>query len=439
MTETDPARGALTPPTRLLAILILVYVVSLVDRSIIGILATSIKADLALDDTQLGLLGGFAFVALYATVGVPVAWLADRRSRVAIISVSVAAWSICTSLCGLARNYAELFIARMGVGIGEAGGIAPSYSLIADHFPQHQRARALAIFTIGSAIGFAIGILAGGWIAANSDWRVAFVVTGLIGLPVAALVRFGIREPVRGGFDGIAAQAPPPAWRAIVSALARNRTFWLLTAGATLSNVSVNGLFFWLPSYFQRNLGLTLFETSWFYGTLVLVGGIAGMTIGGMLGDRLGRRSLRPFVLIPAISFLLSAPLYALALFTSNLWLAWFFFLLPQALAFFYPGPMLTALNHVVPPNMRATASAIFLMIAHLFGTGLGTAFIGIVSDAMAADMGSEGLRYALLLAVAANVLAAFAFAAAALTIKRDWRGRHPGDEEEAAAAAAGG
>lgn len=435
MTASDPPSIRLTPPWRVLFILVLVYVVSLIDRSIIGILAKPIQADLQLDDTQLGLLGGFAFVVLYATLGVPIAWLADRRSRVLIISISVAVWSLCTSLCGLSRDFSQLFFARMGVGVGEAGGIAPSYSLIADHFPQERRARALAIFTIGSPIGFALGILFGGWIAANSDWRLAFIVTGLLGLPVAALVRFGITEPQRGGLDGAAAGAPAPTVQAVAASLIRNRTFWLLTAGATLSNVSVNGLFFWLPSFFQRSLGLDLVDTSWFYGSLVLVGGVAGIAGGGLLGDRMGRQSLKAFVLIPAVSFLMSSPLYALALFAPTLSLAWLLFVIPQALSFVYPGPMLTALNHIVPPNTRATASALFLMIAHLLGTGLGTAFIGFASDSLSMTYGADGLRYALLLAVGTNVLAAVAFAAAGQTIRKDWRGEHPRPNKASAGA----
>lgn len=417
-----------TAPRLVLAILVLVYVLNLVDRLIIGILAVPIKADLGLTDTQLGLLGGFAFAIFYAVFGLPIAWLADRWSRVNIVALAVAVWSGFTALCGLAGSFWHLFLARVGVGIGEAGGIAPSYSLITDIFPPAQRARALAIFSFGSPIGSALGILFGGWVATHLDWRYAFILIGLAGLPVAILVKFAIRAPTRGGSEGSAPGegALPPRVAEVARTLARKPSFWWLSAAGALSNLPIYGLLFWLPSFFGRSYDMDLVEVSRFYGSIVLVGGVSGMWMGGWLGDRFGSRSKAGYALIPALSLLVSAPFYAAALFAPTIELAWIMFVVPQALAFFYPGPMLTAVQSIVPPTMRATTSAAFLFIANMIGTGLGTVLLGWLSDCMTAAYGQEALRYAILYCLIFYPLAALAFAAAARRLAQDWHAAAP-------------
>lgn len=409
-------------PGFILSILVLVYVFNLVDRLIISILAPPIQTEFQLSDTQLGLLGGIAFALLYATLGVPIAWLADRYSRVKIISTAVAVWSAFTALCGLAQNFWQLFLARMGVGVGEAGGIAPSYSLITDYFRPDQRARALAIFTIGSPIGSCLGIVFGGWIAVHMDWRAAFVIIGLAGLPLAALVRIGITEPPRGGLDQPGpSQVPSPPFRQIVRTLTRTPSFWLISLGGAFSNIPIYGLLFWLPSYFQRTYEMDLAQVSVFYGTIILVGGIVGMWIGGWLGDRLGGRNRSAYCIIPAVTFLLAAPFYGLALFAPSIYVAWFLFVVPQSLAFFYAGPMLTAVQHIVAPSMRATASASFLFVANIIGTGFGTVFVGWVSDTTTSRLGDDGLRFGILCALAFYIVAAVLFAFAAKRLPKDW------------------
>src|SRR5215218_7448532 len=205
------ADGKSTAGRGVLLILLLAYIFNFVDRQIIGILAVPIKHDLGLSNTQLGLMGGLAFALFYSGLAIPIAWLADRKSRVGIIAFSIALWSLFTAACGLAQNFWQLFLARMGVGIGEAGGVAPSYALISDFFPPARRARALAFFSLGIPIGSALGVFFGGWIASHLDWRSAFIIVGLAGLPAALLVRFGIREPVRGSHDAAEAEAGQPA------------------------------------------------------------------------------------------------------------------------------------------------------------------------------------------------------------------------------------
>src|SRR5688572_25084849 len=219
--------------SRVLFILLLAYIFNFIDRQIIGVLAVPIKADLGLSDRQLGLMGGIAFALFYSGLAIPIAWLADRKNRVNIIAVSVALWSLCTAACGLAQNFWHLFLARMGVGIGEAGGVAPSYALISDYFPPARRARALAFFSLGIPIGSALGVFFGGWLATHLDWRSAFFIVGLAGLPAALLVKLAIREPVRGGFDtkdGSASEDAPP-FPAVAATLFGKPSFWLLSFG----------------------------------------------------------------------------------------------------------------------------------------------------------------------------------------------------------------
>lgn len=437
----NEGKSGTTLTTRVLLILLLAYIFNFIDRQIIGILAVPIKAELELSDTQLGLMGGLAFALLYTGLGIPIAWLADRWSRVNIIATAVAVWSGFTVMCGFAQNFWYLFLARMGVGVGEAGGVAPSYSLIADYFPPERRARALAIFSFGIPIGSALGIFFGGWIATNIDWRAAFIIVGLVGLPVAALVKFGIKEPIRGGYDRAVGVSPDPApsFGVVAGTLARKPSFWLLSFGAASSSILGYGLVFWLPSFFLRSFDLNLVQVSWFYGSIILIGGLGGIWLGGWLGDRFASRGPGSYAVVPAISFLIAAPAYALGMLAPSLTLAWFLFLIPQALAFLWAGPILTAIQHIVPPGMRATASASFLFINNLVGIGFGTLFLGMMADRMAARLGDEALRYSILYGLVFYLVAALLFGIAALRLSRDWHDNAaPAPREENDAAAVG-
>ncbi|MDP8912896.1 MAG: MFS transporter [Pseudomonadota bacterium] len=421
MTGGAAALGS-TGGGKVLAVLLLAYVFNFIDRQIIGILAVPIKSDLRLSDSQLGLMGGLAFALFYTGLGIPIAWLADRKSRVTIIGVSVAVWSAFTALCGVAQNFWQLFLARMGVGIGEAGGVAPSYSLVSDYFPPERRARALAIFSFGIPVGSALGIFFGGWIAMHVDWRSAFIIVGLAGLPVAALVKFGLRDPVRGGFDsGAGAGDVAPPFSTAARTLAAKPSFWLLSFGAASGSILGYGLIFWLPSFFARSFGLELGQVSLFYGSIVLIGGVAGTWLGGWLGDRVGKANPGAYALIPAICFLLAAPAYAAGLFAPSRELAWFLFLIPQMLGLAWLGPIIAAVQHIVPPNMRATASAGFLFINNLIGIGFGTWFVGRMSDQMTAAYGQDSLRYSILYTLGFYLLSSALYFLAARRLGRDW------------------
>ncbi|MDB5667422.1 MAG: transporter [Alphaproteobacteria bacterium] len=412
-----------TPGGRVLWILLVAYIFNFIDRQIIGVLAIPIKAELQLTDTQLSLMGGIAFALFYSGIAIPVAWLADRKNRVNIIASSVALWSAFTALCGFAQNFWHLFLARMGVGIGEAGGVAPSYALVSDFFPKERRARALALFSLGIPIGSALGVFFGGWIASNLDWRSAFLIVGLAGLPAALLVKVGIKEPVRGGFDTVDGQAsePAPPFGIVAARLARTPSFWLLSFGAASGSILGYGLIFWLPSFFSRSFDLELIQVSWFYGSIVLVGGVAGTWLGGWLGDRIGPDRPGSYALIPAVCFLISAPVFAVGLFAPNLTVGWILFAIGQMLALAWLGPVIAAVQHIVPPNMRATASASFLFINNLIGIGFGIFFLGFMSDSMTAAYGEDALRYSILYGLAFYLLSSLLYFLAAKRLAKDW------------------
>jgi predicted MFS family arabinose efflux permease len=398
-----------------LSVLILAYTFNFLDRQILGILAGPIKQELGLTDGQLGLMGGLAFALFYTGLGVPIAALADRSSRTWIMTGALTLWSGFTALCGFAGGFWQLFLCRMGVGVGEAGGVAPAYSLISDYFPKEQRARALAAYSFGIPIGSALGILFGGLIAHAIDWRAAFIVVGLAGVALAPIFRLVVKEPPRE-----VAATPTPA-KGAVRALLAKPSFWLISLGAAASSVCGYGVAFWLPSFFERSLGMGLVDRSLFLGSMTLVGGVLGVWTGGVLGDRLGRARPAAYVLVPAAAFLLALPCFVLAVQAQSLVLAFFLFLIPTALNLVWLGPVITAVQHLAPPAQRSTASACFLFVNNLIGLGLGTWYFGAVSDALTPRFGDEALRYAIYSGLGFYVVSAALFALAARGLKRDW------------------
>jgi predicted MFS family arabinose efflux permease len=410
MTKHSPYRFVV------LAMLLLVYTFNFVDRQILGILAGPIKAELGLSDTQLGLLGGIAFGALYSTLGVPLALLADRTSRTWVITGSLAVWSGFTALCGLAGSFWQLFAARLGVGVGEAGGVAPSYALIADYFPPRERARALAAYSLGIPLGAALGVMLGGYVASRVDWRTAFIVVGLAGVVIAPFFRLIVREPAPAAKSS---ETTPVS--AVFRLLAAKPAFWLLAFGAASSSMLGYGLAFWFPQLLQRSFGLDLIGTAQFYGGVLLIGGTIGVLAGGLLADRLGARDRAYYARLPALAFLIAVPLFAAGILSGSVGLAFALFLVPQALAYVWLGPVITAVQHLVPAQMRATASASFLLINNLVGIGGGTFVLGALSDALTGSYGTDALKYAMLASLGFYLIAALLMALAAKPLRKDW------------------
>lgn len=412
--ETREGRGT---GTRVLLLLLFAYIINFIDRNVVGVLAIPIRAEFHLSDTTLSWLG-VAFGVFYAAIAIPIAWVADRRSRVNVIAVAIALWSLFTAACGVVQSYTQLIVARMGVAVGEAGGIAPSYSLISDYYPRGQRARALAVYSLGIPIGSALGLFFGGWLAEHLSWRSAFAIVGLPGLLAALLIKAFVREPRRGRFDAVSA-APAPAGEAI-AALLRNRSFWLLSFAAASNSITGYGLLFWLPSFFNRTFGLSVEQAGWFYGSIVFVGGIGGIWLGGWLGDKAGASRPAAYALIPAVCFLIAVPLFAVGLFTAPLWLAWLLFALGQVVSLAWLGPVIAAIQHIVVPSLRATASASFLFINNLIGIAFGIFSFGWFSDLMKAAHGADSLQYSILYGLGFYLLAAGLYFAASTRLKDD-------------------
>ncbi|MCC6244696.1 MAG: MFS transporter [Gemmatimonadaceae bacterium] len=405
--------------------LLLAYTFNFLDRQILGILKEPIKQELGLTDTQLGLMGGIAFASLYSTLGVPIAWLADRVSRTWIMSTALALWSGFTVACGLATGFWSLFLCRVGVGIGEAGGVAPAYSLISDYFPKAQRARALAVYSFGIPLGSALGLLFGGLMAAYVDWRWAFITVGAAGVLLAPIFKAVVKDPVRGGMDGgvtTTAQVAP-AFATVIATVLPKPSFWLLALGAACSSICGYGIAFWLPSFFIRSLGLTLAQTSIFYSAINFLGGVAGIWLGGWMGDRFGTKNRAAYALAPAVCFLVAIPCLFIAMNTTSLVWAFLVFLVPTGLNLAWLGPIVTAVQHLAPASMRTTTSALFLLINNLLGIAVGLWFFGFLSDKLAPTYGAESMRYAIYWGLGFYALSALLLIVASRRLPRDWVG----------------
>lgn len=438
-TSTTPAPDARYRYV-VLAMLILVYTLNFLDRQILGILAKPIKDEFGLTDGQFGLMSGLAFALLYTTLAIPIAWLADRFSRVWIMTTALTLWSGFTALCGFAGGFSALFLARMGVGIGEAGGVAPAYSMLADYFPKSQRARALAAYAFGIPLGTAAGTLVGGLLAVHFGWRTAFIVVGAIGVLLAPVFRLIVRDPRRGGADmavgdTTTVQAPAAPLGEVVRVLARKPSFWLLSFGAASSSVCGYGVALWLPSFFMRSLGLTLRETAWYYSGIAFFGGLMGIWLGGAVADRLGAKSKGGYPLTPAVAFLISVPCFLLAMNSGSLVaglggqgggvaalaLAFAIFLIPTGLNLAWLGPITAAVQHLAPAPMRTTASALFLLINNLLGIAVGTYYFGLVSDLLKPAFGQESLRWSIYTGMGFYLVAALLFFLASRRLAKDW------------------
>lgn len=411
VTQPRPTRSA----SLVLTLLLLAYILNFLDRQILGILAQPIKATLHLSDAQFGALGGTAFALLYSVLGIPLAMLADRTSRSAVVAGSLAVWSGFTALCGTATGFWQLFLYRVGVGVGEAGGVAPSYALIADYFPPERRARALAIFSLGVPIGLGGGAFIGAHLAALFGWRAAFVIMGALGIILAPVLRLVVRDLPRA----------PAATRTpvleVFPIVARKPAFWLLAFGASASSLCGYGLALWTPSILMRSFNLDLIQAGNYMASLVVIGGCAGVFAGGWFADRLGRSDHGWYAKLPAIAWLITAPTFVAGFFAPNLWLAWILLIIPNALNILWLGPIVTAVQHLVPARMRATASASFLLINNLVGLGVGPWLIGRISDSLKTTYGVDALRNAAAACTAFYLLAALLTLIAVKSLRKCW------------------
>ena len=379
------------------ASLCVVYTFNFLDRQFLSILAEPVKHELLLSDTQLGMLTGLMFALFYTMFGIPVSALADRFNRVRIVSIACGLWSAFTGACGLATGFVSLAIARMGVGVGEAGGAAPSYSIISDYFAPQERGVGLAIFSLGVPIGTMLGAASGGWIAAHYGWRAAFVTLGAAGLVLAPLIPLLVREPERGRLDLPRSDQLPASVVTTIKVFVRSPTLVLTALAAGLTAVLIYGLLSWMPAYLIRDLGMSLSQIASSYSVVAGVTIGIGTLVGGYVVDAVAPR--RPFLyaLLPGTAVLLGLPfLFGLA--QAQSWpVALLFMAGPYVLLNCYLAPALTVIQNGVAPNQRAAAGAIFLFVLNIIGLGCGPLLIGMASDHFAPVHGTHALRMALL------------------------------------------
>jgi MFS family permease len=404
-----------------LGLLCVVYVVNFVDRQVLAILLQSIKRDLQLSDLQLGLLSGTAFGLFYATLGIPIARLADRFSRKGVIAVCVAIWSGMTALCGTASGFATLLLYRVGVGVGEAGGSPPAHSLISDYYPPEKRATALGIFSLGVPLGILVGFLAGGWLDQALGWRRAFVVVGLPGLAVAALVALTLREPRRGLSEGLASDsANAPTAGQVIGFLWRLRSFRHVSMGSALYAFVGYSVTNWAPSFLARSHDMQQGDIGTVLALIIGIGGGAGIYLGGVLADRLSVGNPLGRVRVPAVAQLLSFPFGLVIYTTDDTTLALVLFTIPAFLGLMYQGPAFAVTQSLATPKMRATASAVLLFVINIIGLAVGPAVTGALSDALEPSFGEDSLRYALLGVSLMLVWSAFHFHRAGRSLVAD-------------------
>jgi predicted MFS family arabinose efflux permease len=390
-----------------LGVLFLVYVFNFVDRQVLSILVGPIKRDLGVSDTWMGVLGGLAFALFYTLAGIPIARWADTGSRRTVITFSLTLWSAMTALSGLAQGFASLAAARIGVGIGEAGGTPPSHSLLSDYFPPRRRATALALYANGIYVGSGLGFIAGGAIVSHFDWRTAFWVVGLAGLPLAVLVRATVRELPRGASEGPGGVGEPPGFTQTFRALFAQRAFLWLVIGACFQAISGYAILFWAAEFFARVHELERARIGLWLGLAVMLGGCSGVSIGGWLADRLAARDPAWSMRLPAIVSLAGLPFAAGFVLLGDPRLALASFVPFYTISNMYVGPLWSTAQGVARPDTRAMASAILLFLLNLVGLGLGPVLIGVVNDQLAALQGNQAIRTSLLFVALAGGLAA--------------------------------
>lgn len=359
-----------------------VYVVNFLDRSLLGILAKPIQDSLHITDGQLGLIGGLYFAFFYCFIAIPVGWLADRTNRVTVLSIACAVWSAATSFCGLASNYSQLVLARMLVGVGEAGGVPPSYALITDYYPPGRRGLAFGIYNLGPPIGVALGIAFGASIAAAFDWRVAFIAIGAIGIVAAVAVRLIVREPPRGTFDAVDATSVEKAgfWETMRMFFSQP-TLVLAAVGSGATQFITYGLGNFTSLFLMREKGMSLEEVAVWYALVAGLGMSAGMLISGRAIDYFVNRSKAYYGLIPAISLVIAIPLYLGFVWAPEWELALIFLVGVMALNYFYLSSSVALVQEEVRPNQRVMAGALLLLVMNFIGLGLGPTYVGAASD----------------------------------------------------------
>jgi predicted MFS family arabinose efflux permease len=404
-----------------LGILALVYAVNIADRFVVSALIEPIKQELHLSDTAIGFLTGTALAIFYTGMGIPLGLIADRVDRRKLIALSLGIWSLMTALSGMAANFAQLLLARIGVGIGEAGGTPASQSLLSDVFPRSQLVLANTVFTLGAAAGSMLGSVAGGNIAEAFGWRAAFLALGLPGVGLALIVRFTMREPPRGGGPSASSIAGTPL-RETLRFIRGQRSLIHVLAGATVITYWGWGLLWWTPAFFSRTHHLSTGQAGTLVGTVSGVGGAAGIIGGGLLIHLLARRDLRWQVWVVGAATLFGTLASVVLYSTGSLSMATLALWMFVPVAYLNIGPILSLTQSLVRPRMRGLTCALLLFGANVANLALAPQLIGILSDQLAQRFGAgnESLRWALLINTSTGAWAAYHFWAAGRRIRTD-------------------
>jgi len=417
-----------------LFILFIVYGLSYVDRQILSILMEPIRKEFDFGDTELGLLSGVAFAIFYATLGIPIARFADRHSRVNIIAMSLVVWSVATAITGRAQGFFQLFLARVGVGVGEAGCNPSAYSIISDYFPAKKRSTAQSIYSTGVYLGQFIGFVVAGYVAQEYGWRAAFYLVGLPGVAVAVLLKLTLREPPRGFSEpaGYKATEPPHA-TAVLAKLGSLAAFRNLSFASGLHALVAYGLNNYYSAFLMRSHGMSLTETSTALAVITLTGGLAGTYLGGKLSDTYAQRNggdPRYQMWVPGIALLINIPVWLAALLLPNKYAVMTLMIPAIALGATYLGPSISATHQLVGVRERAVSGALLLFVLNLIGIGIGPFLSGVISDALRDNMvaqgvalevaRADGLKYALCIMSIANIWSAFHYFRAAKTLRED-------------------
>ncbi|MBU1254063.1 MAG: MFS transporter [Alphaproteobacteria bacterium] len=411
------AQTAATPNSvrATLWILLVVYIFNFIDRQIVNILAEPIALDLGLSDTQIGLMTGLAFALFYTLLGLPIARYSDRATtnRPRLIAIALATWSAMTALCGLAQNFYQLLLARIGVGVGEAGCTPPAHSLISDLVPPERRSSALAFYSLGIPVGTLLGMMIGGLLADWVGWRMAFLFVGLPGVAMALVVHFMLREPRRGMSATLAEHSTPPPemslWTSVRTVM-RSRAFVLLLLAGSTASFLAYGKTTWTTIFFQRTHDLTPGEVGFWFGVINGAAGILGTWLGGYLADRFGAKNRRHVLTAPAVAMAVAAPIAFLAYQAATWQVALALLIVPTLCNSLYYGPTYSAAQGLVPLRARAIAAAVLLFFQNLIGLGLGPLFFGMLSDLLQPGFGEESVRYVLYGAAFLGLIPAFFF-----------------------------
>jgi MFS family permease len=408
---------------KLLFVLFLVSTSNYVDRNVLSVLIEPIKREYHASDTQMGLLTGLAFAMLYATLGIPIARLADRSNRKWLIAIAITVWSVMTMACGATRTFGQLVLARVGVGAGEAGAIPPAQSLLADYYPPDRRGWALGVFLLASTVGLVLGVSGGGWTAEHYGWRTTFIVAGLPGLVLALAVLLGLKEPRRmSGF--VAGPEARESVASSVKALFSKPSYRNILISLVLYYFVAYGALIFTTSFVVRVHHLKLGQASSIFGLVAAVAGVVGSLFGGRLVDRLAKRSLTWLCYVPAAGLLVAWPLNVAVFIAPNIVVMMFILFLTIIVQSAVVLSEFAALHAVCGSGRRAMAVALAFFFTNLIGMGGGPVITGIISDACSHQYGSGGgLRIALMIMVGVFLPSSFFIWRAGRHMLRDAEG----------------